>query len=133
MPGMVAMTDDMKHPLFLRKFGVPFWALELVFGRNHMFWYRAELSLGRFSLVGSTVRKVEIPQNLLADEHHSKNGGEKRFVATTVAEGCVLGASVATSVSVPARKWASIPEPGEPFWKVTIPVGDRVRRSQMAD
>ena len=36
-------------------------------------------------------------------------------------------------LSVPARKWASIPEPGEPFWNVTIPVGDRVRRSQMAD
>ena len=52
MPGMVAMTDDMNHPLFLRKFGVPFWALALVFGRNHMFWYRAELALGRFSPVG---------------------------------------------------------------------------------
>ena len=99
MPGMVALTDEMKHPLFLRKFGVPFWALAWVFGRNHMFWYRAELSLGRFSLVGSTVRRVDIPLDLLADEHHSKNAGEKRFVATTVAEGCVVGASVATSAS----------------------------------
>ncbi len=36
-------------------------------------------------------------------------------------------------LSVPARKWASIPEPGEPFWRVTIPVVDRVRRSQMTD
>jgi len=99
MPGMIGMTDDLKHALFLRKFGVPFWALAQVFGRNPMFWYRAELSLGRFSLVGTTVRKVDMPQHLLADEHHSKNAGEKRFLATTVASGCVLGAAVTRSAS----------------------------------
>ncbi len=43
------------------------------------------------------------------------------------------GKPQATALSGPARKWASIPEPGEPFWKVAIPVGDRVRRTQMAD
>ncbi len=97
MPGMIAMTDDMKHPLFLRKFGVPFWALTHVFGRNPMFWYRAELALGRFSVVGTTARKADLPRHLLADEHHSKNAGKKRFLATTVAAGCVFGAAVAAS------------------------------------
>ena len=32
MPYMTARTDDMEGPLFLRKFGVPFWALARVFG-----------------------------------------------------------------------------------------------------
>ena len=36
-------------------------------------------------------------------------------------------------LSVPARKWAIIPEPGEPLRNVAIPVGDHVRRTQMAD
>ena len=71
MPGMVARTGDVEDGLFLRKFGVPLRALAVVFGRDHMFWYRAECALGRFSLVGTTVRKADIPENLLADEHHS--------------------------------------------------------------
>lgn len=37
------------------------------------------------------------------------------------------------SLSVPVRKWASIPEPGEPLRNVAIPVGDYVRWRQMAD
>jgi hypothetical protein len=36
-------------------------------------------------------------------------------------------------MSVPARKWAIIPEPGEPLRNVAIPVGDHVRWTQMAD
>jgi hypothetical protein len=94
---MVARTGDVEDGLFLRKFGVPFWALARVLGKNHMFWYRVECALGRFSLVGTTVRKADIPEHLLADEHHSKNEGEKQFLATTVGAGCVLGASVAAS------------------------------------
>jgi hypothetical protein len=49
--------------------------------------------------VGTTVRKADLPQHLLADEHHSKNAGEKRFLAMTVASGCIPGAAVATSAS----------------------------------
>ena len=41
---------------FLRKFAVPFWALSEVFGRSPMYWHRLECSLGRFSLVGTTVQ-----------------------------------------------------------------------------
>ena len=37
------------------------------------------------------------------------------------------------AMSVPARKWAIIPEPGEPLRNVAIPVGDHVRWTQMAD
>jgi hypothetical protein len=75
MPYLTARTDDIEKPLFLRKFGVPFWALTRVFGRNPMFWFRLECQLGRNSIVGTTVRQVDIPKHLLADEHHQTCDG----------------------------------------------------------
>ena len=67
---MVGPRDDVEGPLFLRTFGVPFWALARVFGRDPMYWYRLEVGLGRNSVVGTTVRRAELPEHLLADEHH---------------------------------------------------------------
>jgi hypothetical protein len=93
MPYMRARTDEVKHPLFLLRFGVPFWALALVFGRNAMFWYRAFLCLGQPSIVGTTVHSPDIlPKDLLADEFHTRIKGEKAYIATTIANGCFLGA-----------------------------------------
>lgn len=97
MPYMTALTDDVADALFLRRFGVPFWALAHVFGKNPMFWYRLEMSLGRNSIVGTTVRAVEVPDDLVVDEHHQTLDGDKVYIATTVGEGCCLGASVASA------------------------------------
>ncbi len=36
MPYMTARTEEVEAPLFLRKFGVPFWALARVFGGDSM-------------------------------------------------------------------------------------------------
>src|SRR5215213_3694796 len=94
LPYQAALTDDVEKPLFLRRFGVPFWALARVFGRGPSFWYRLEVSLGRNSLVGTTVRRAGLPVGLVADEHHQSRDGDKVFVATVVAEGCCLGACV---------------------------------------
>jgi hypothetical protein len=77
-PYLTARTDEVQGPLFLRKFGGPFWALARVFG-----------------LVGTTARKAELPRHFLADEHHQPRDGQKRYIATTVAEGCCLGAEPA--------------------------------------
>jgi len=68
MPYMTARTADVEGPLFLRKFGVPFWALARVFGGDPMSWYRMECGLGRFSVVGTTVRTATLPEHLLADQ-----------------------------------------------------------------
>ena len=97
MPYMTARTEDVQGPLFLRKFGVPFWALAYVFGRNSMSWYRMECGLGRFSVVGTTIRRAALPEDLLADEHHQTLDGKKVYIATTVAAGCVMGAEPATT------------------------------------
>ena len=84
--------------MFLKEFDVPDWALTYVLGRNDSFWYRQTESFGRYNLMGSTVKKKDkIPQDLLADEKHAKAHGGKWYVGTTVAQDCVLGASVSTT------------------------------------
>src|SRR5512135_474760 len=52
MPSMTARTEDVEGPLVLRTFGVPFWALVRVVGRDPMSWSRLECALGRAGIVG---------------------------------------------------------------------------------
>ena len=92
MPYMVARSEDVEGPLFLRKFAVPFWAPARVFGRDPMYWYRLECGLGRFSIAGTTLRQAALPEHLLADEHHQTLDGKKVYIATTVGSGCLLAA-----------------------------------------
>lgn len=98
-PYLAAWTDDAAPALFLRSFGVPFWALSHVFGKDPMYWYRLEMGLGRNSIVGTTVRHASVPEHLVADEHHQPRDGTKNYIATTVAQGCCLGAALAQSAS----------------------------------
>ena len=95
LPYMAGWAADASGPLFLRAFGVPFWALARVFGRDHGYWYRVEVGLGRNSIAGTTLRRAAVPEHLLADEHHQPRGGIKNYVATTVGAGCCLGAALA--------------------------------------
>lgn len=95
MPYMIGRTEEVEKALFLRRWGVPFEALAYVFGRNPMYWYRAYVSLGRTSIVGTTLKDPQrLPAHVLADEKHTRLGGEKVYVATTVAHECILGAEV---------------------------------------
>jgi hypothetical protein len=60
-----------------------------VFGRDAMYWYRLEQGLGRFSLVGTTVKHPErLPKDLVADEKQSWLQGERVYIATTAAHDC---------------------------------------------
>jgi hypothetical protein len=95
LPYLTGTTDEAQGPLSLRAFGVPFWALARAFGRDDMYWYRPEVSLGRNSVVGTTARRAELPEHLPADEHHQRRDGAKNYIATTVGAGCCLGAELA--------------------------------------
>src|ERR1700682_1973699 len=106
LPYLTGNTDDVEKALFLRKFGVPFWALARVFGGDPMYWYRMECGLGRCSVVGATVRQAELPEHLLADEHHQSLDGKKLYIATTVGGGCVLGAEPALAAGTDDLKAA---------------------------
>ena len=99
LPMMVGRIDEVEGGLLMRKFGVPYWAIARAFGRNATFWYRLETSIGRNSIVGTTVKTEDIPIHLVADEHHEKLNGEKVYIATTVGAGCILGAEVSASAS----------------------------------
>ena len=98
MPYLTGYTDKVEKALFLRRFGVPFWALSYVFGRDDDYWYRMVGHLGSYSIVKTTVKDADrLPEHLLADEKHVHFNGEKGYIATTVAEDCVLGASISLS------------------------------------
>jgi hypothetical protein len=98
MPYLTGMAVDVEKPLMLRKFAVPFWALSYCFGRDPMYWYRMEASLGRYSIVGTTVRSAEkLPLHLAADEKHTKIKGEKAYIPCTVGNDCILGVALKKS------------------------------------
>ncbi len=103
MPYMIGLTDELQKPLYLLRWGVPFEALAYVFGRDPMYWYRAYLAFGRPSIVGTTVKTTEkLPQDLLADEKHSRHQGQKVYITTTVGQECILGADLADNAGVEA-------------------------------
>jgi hypothetical protein len=64
-----------------------------------MSWYRLERSLGRFSLVGTTVQAAErLPRHLVADEKHTtwiEDKTRKVYLAATAGGGCCLGMALA--------------------------------------
>ena len=61
-----------------------------------MYWHRLERSLGRNSLVGTTVASAErLPRHLAADEKHTTLAGEKVYLAATAGGGCCLGLALA--------------------------------------
>lgn len=96
MPYMTGMTSDVEHALLLRYFGVPFWVLTHIFGRDDMYWHRIEQRLGKNSLVGTTVTSPDnLPRDVLADEKHSRLNGEPIYIPMVIADDCILGASIA--------------------------------------
>ena len=103
MPYMIARTDEVEKGLYFKRWGVPFEALAYGFGHDAMFWYRAYVSIGRNSLVGTTVKAADkLPENVVADEKHSRLQGEKVYIPTTVAQECILGADIAEDAGTKA-------------------------------
>lgn len=95
LPYMRGQVTDAEKALLLVRFGVPFWVLAIVFGRNPMYWYRLFISLGYFNIVGTTVyNRDNVPKHLLADEFHIRIKGVKAYVATIIGGACFLGAEV---------------------------------------
>ena len=63
-----------------------------------MYWYRMETSLGRNSIVSTTIKSADkLPQHLTADEKHPKIKGEKVYITCTVCKNCLLGVSIKKS------------------------------------
>ena len=91
VPYMRGETEDIEDALFLLRWA-PYWAIAETHGKNAMFWYRCHNFFSRKSIVGTTIHKeTPIPKDLVGDEYHGKLGGQKIYLATTVAKGCFLG------------------------------------------
>jgi hypothetical protein len=93
LPYRVGYSEDVVKALFLRRFGVPYWGLTYVFGLDDMYWQRLVCLFGRNAIVGTTLKDAKhLPDYVLADEKHTRMNGEKAYIVTTVAAGCILGA-----------------------------------------
>jgi len=100
MPYHKIKTEDAEKGLYMYHSGASFEAVSNNYGKDAMFWYRLFISLGKYSIVGTTVKsKVNLPLNLLADEKHTWLNGEKQYIATTVSKGCFLGSELSDSPS----------------------------------
>lgn len=100
MPYMTGHVEDAQMPLFLRKFNVPYWALEVVFGRSPCYYWRLEKRMGMTSIAGALSGETTLesgcalPEDIACDEKHAKYMGEKAYVAVSAGGGCVLGAEL---------------------------------------
>jgi hypothetical protein len=100
LPYCCGIVEDVEKGMLLLSDNVPCHVVQYCFGRNAMFWYRLEQSLGRNSVVGTTVRDPDaLPQHLAADEHHAQLCGQDAYVAMTAGDGCVLGMALSNTAS----------------------------------
>ena len=100
MPYMTGYTEDIQKGLLLIKFNVPFWVVASVLGRDQMYWWRIFTSLGRNSIVGTTIKdKDKIPKDIVADEKVTWINGNEINIATTAGGECVLGVAICTDRS----------------------------------
>lgn len=95
MPYQIGKTAKVEEGLYMYISGCSFEAVVHNHGRNAMYWWRAFASLGRNSLVGTTIKSAaKLPRHLLADEKHTQWYDQKVYLATTIAEGVILGAAL---------------------------------------
>jgi hypothetical protein len=105
MPYMVGRTQEVEKALFLRKFNVPYWGLEVVFGRSSNYFWRIERRMGMTSIAGCLTGRQgsdeagektggALPEDICCDEKHAKYLGTKAYIAVTAGGGCVLGAEL---------------------------------------
>lgn len=98
-PYLRGNTKDISRGLLLRKYNTPYHAIATTLGKNAMYWYRAEVTLCQYNIVGTTIKSAsKLPENILADEHHTRLISDKIYICTTVGNNCFLGASIAPSM-----------------------------------
>lgn len=99
LPYSKGKTTEISFGLRLRKYNVPYHEIASIFGKDAMFWYRLEIGLSKYNLVGTTIKRLScLPKNILMDEHHTKIKRNKVYVCTTVGGNCFLGARVASTM-----------------------------------
>lgn len=105
MPYQIGATQEVARGLYMLFSGASLDQVTQTFGRNDMFWWRAFTGLGRNSIVGTTLKSPEkLPEHLLADEKHTWWYDQRVYLATTIGNGCILGAELSVNASETALK-----------------------------
>jgi hypothetical protein len=97
MPYLSGKTEEVSKGLLLRHWAVPYDVIALLFGKDAMYWERLEESLGRMSIVGSLVKKSEVPVHVASDEKISFHNGKEVYIGLTSSRDCILGAELSLS------------------------------------
>jgi len=87
---MTAFTEDVADPLFLRSFGVPYWAQAPRFGQGPIVMYSLE-KLARNRIVGKTVRQAGNPRDLLPNDTTRGTPSERSSSPPTGCRGLLIG------------------------------------------
>jgi len=99
MPYLKGITKEVSDGLLLRKYNTPYHVIARILGKNPMYWYRAEVALSQYNIVGTTIKTVfGLPYNLLIDEHHSRLSKDKVYICTTVGNNCFLGVGISPTM-----------------------------------
>jgi hypothetical protein len=107
MPYHIGKTEEIAKGLDMYQSGSSFESVSRILGKSPMFWYKAYCSLGRNSIISTTIKNTsKLPKHLAADEKHTKCQGERVYIATTVAKGCILGAAFSEKASEEALEAA---------------------------
>jgi len=99
MPYLKGITTEVSVGLRLRKYNLPYDMIAVTHGKNAMYWYRAEIALSQYNIVGTTIKSKEfLPKDLLMDEHHTKLFKDKIYACTIVGSDCFLGAGISPTM-----------------------------------
>lgn len=112
MPYMTGLTDDVEKVLFLRKFNVLYRVLAYCLAKTRCTATGWDVPWADSAWLGPP---FSLPPHVIADEKHSWPKGEKLYCATTVANGCILGANIAASA-------------GRRIWKKPMVYSSRKRK-----
>jgi len=95
MPYFSGWVKDCKDGLLLYFRGSSLDSLVVCYGDNQQKWLNRVHHLGRFSIVGTTVKsKEKLPTDLSADEKITFLNGEEVYACVTTGNDCILGASL---------------------------------------
>jgi len=99
LPYLKGVTKQVSKGLLFRKYNAPYHAIASSFGKSAMYWYRTEVALTQYNIVGTTIKKAEnLPKNILLDEHHSKLKKSKLYICTTAGGNCFIGVGISPSM-----------------------------------
>ena len=95
LPYWSGKTSDCKHGLLLLSRGTSLDSVVSYYGENQVKWLNRLHHLGRFSLVGSSVKDTNLlPKDLTSDEKITFWNGKEIYVCITTGNNCILGADI---------------------------------------